>query len=295
MELNGDIQQLPASIKIYIPMKQIIILFFILTRFAVITYSQDSLSFKSKYLPEKKYNQTIEQISNTELSYFGPDEFLEKLKNKGIQNPTITNKTSFTECVIKTGSLTDKSIFPLTMEFVKITGSDGKQAMPDGTILYGNISGDNMPVFDSISMAGIDDEIKNSVLQFMQSLNSQLNFPEKKLNVGDEFIRESPLSVPISDVTVEMAITTKYKLKSILDDIALFDILQIYTMESAITKYIITANGNGTGQLFYDIKNNFYLRYLLDTNFEMNAKLDNFSINVYSKTNFIQNTSITKN
>lgn len=276
-------------------MKKIFVLLIILTQFSIITYSQDSLLFKIKYLPERTYNQSIEQTSNTELKYFGSDEFLEKIKNKGIQNPTITSKESLMECVIRTGILTDKSIFPLTMEFVKITGSDEKQAMPDGTILYGNVLGDNMPTFDSISMTGIDDEVKNSVLQSMQSMYSQLNFPEKKLKVGDEFTRESPLSIPISDVTVELAITTKYKLKSILDGIASFDISQIYTMESTITKYVITANGNGEGQLLYDVQNNFYLKYQLDNNLEMNTKLESFELNVYSKSSFIQKTSITKN
>lgn len=276
-------------------MKKTIVLLIILTQFTIITYSQDSLSFKSKYLPEKKYNQTIEQTSNTELKYFGSDEFLTKIKNKGIQNPTMTSKTSLMECIIKTGLLNNKSTFPLTMEFAKITSSDGKKAMPDGTILYGNVLGDNIPTFDSISMTGMDEEVKNTVLQSMQSMYSQLNFPEKKLKVGDEFTRESPLSLPISDVTVEMAITTKYKLKSILDGIASFDISQIYTVKSTITKYIITANGNGEGKLLYDVKNNFYLKYQLDNNLEMNAQLENFNLNIYTKSSFIQKTSIMKN
>lgn len=61
------------------------------------------------------------------LKYTGSEEILQKLKEKGIQNPTITNNHLKFEMVLKTGKVTDKNYFPLTMEVINTTSSDGKK------------------------------------------------------------------------------------------------------------------------------------------------------------------------
>jgi hypothetical protein len=276
-------------------MRKLILLLLTLTHFFCYSQKNNELIFKVQYKPETKYSQTIEQTSHSEMKYSGSGEFLQKLKDNGVQNPTITDKTSKIESIFKTGKLTNSRTFPLTMEFVKTTSSDEKKEIPDGTLIYGHGSIGNMPTLDSIVSSELDDEFKKTLLHAMQSTFSQLSFPEKKVKIGESFSRESPLSIPIAGVTIEMEITTTYKLLSITNGIADFDVSQIYTMKSTITKYIIKATGNGNGKLLYDVSNKYYLKYQINTEMGMNIELDNFAIDLNSKSRFIQTTIITPN
>lgn len=99
-------------------------------------YSQNELTLKIRYSPETNYSQTIEQTSENDITYSGSKEFLQKIKDKGIQNPTVTNSTSTIKSIFKTGKLNSKNFFSLTMEFLNSTNNDGKQIIPDGTIIY---------------------------------------------------------------------------------------------------------------------------------------------------------------
>ena len=276
-------------------MRKIILLLLILTQISCNSRTNDELTFKVQYKPETKYSQTIEQTSHSDIKYSGSEEFLQKLKDKGVQNPAITDKKSKIESVFKTGRLTDGINFPLTLEFIKTTSSDGKKDIPDGTLIYGHCSIGNMPTLDSIVSNDIDEEFKKSLLQAMQSTFSQLTFPEKRVKVGESFSKESPLSIPIAGVTIELTITTIYKLLSIKNGIADFDVSQVYTMKSNITKYIIKATGSGKGKLLYDASNNYYLKYQIDTEMGIKMKLDNFDLDLNTKSGFIQTTVITTN
>lgn len=276
-------------------MRKIILLVLILTKIPCYSQTKNELTFNVQYKPKTKYSQTIEQTSHSEMKYSGSEEFLQKIKDKGIQNPTLTDKTSKIESVFKTGKLTDGTNFPLTMEFVKTTSSDGKKDIPDGTIIYGHGSIVSMPTLDSIVSKGLDEKFKKTLLQTMQSTFSQLSFPEKKVKVGESFSRESPLSIPIAGVIIEMTITTNYKLLNITNDIADFEVSQIYTMKSTITKYTINAIGSGKGKLLYDVSNNYFLKYQIDTEMGMNVKLENFDLDINSKSGYIQTIIITTN
>lgn len=257
--------------------------------------TQNELKFKVKYNPETNYNQTIEQTSSSSIDYNGSEDFLKKIKEKGIENPTITNTNSHIESVFKTGKLTDGTSFPLTVEFVKMERSDGKKLVPVGTLIYGHGSIENMPTLDSIVSKGLDETFKKTLLQTMQSTFSQLSFPEKKVRVGESFSTESPLSIPIAGNVLEMTIITSYKLLSIINGIADFDISESYKMNTNISKYTIDGTGTGNGKIIYDISNNFYLKYQLNTDMTMNTKLDNFGLIVNTKSGIVQTTKITKN
>jgi hypothetical protein len=262
---------------------------------AFASHSQDSLIFKVQYNPETNYAQTMEQTTHSNIKYSGSEEFLQNIKAKGIQNPTITNKKSTIETLFKTGKLTNKANFPLTIEFTKTTSSDGKQEIPNGTLIYGHGSINTMPSLDSIVSNGLEEELKQVVLQTMQSTFSQLSFPEKRVKVGDSFSIDSPLSIPIAGATLDMTITTDYKLLSITNGIANLDISQVYTMKTTITDQTIQGTGTGNGKLLYDTVKNYYLNYQINTEMNMTMKLDSFSLDLTSKSGFIQSTVITKN
>jgi hypothetical protein len=276
-------------------MKKIILSFWVLILLAYYTYAQNKLHFKVSYKPQTQYNQSSLQSNHSEIKYSGPKEFLQKLKEKGVQNPTITDTEMKIESVFRTGALTDGTDFPIVIEFVKIENSNDEVVLPEGTLIYGHGSVGNMPALDSIVANGLDEEFKNTLLKTMQSTFSQLSFPEKQVKVGESFSIETPLTIPIADVTIEMTITTNYKLLSITDGVADFKISQVYTMKTLISKYTIKAKGSGKGKLLYDVANNFYMKYEVDTEMEMNMKIEEMTLDLNSKTGIIQTTSITAN
>jgi hypothetical protein len=275
--------------------KTILLLLLILIAYSCNSQLTDEINFKVQYKPGTRYNQTLEQTSESNVKYIGSEEILQKLKDKGIKNPTITKQQSKIETLFKTEKATIGDYFPLTLEFVNSTSSDGKKIIPDGTIIYGHSNIGSLPTLDSINSNQLDEEYKKTLLQTMQSTMSQISLPEKKLKIGDEFSRDIPLSIPVAGINIDMLITTNYKLVNIKNGVADFDISQTYKMRTVIEKYNVNATGSGKGKLLYDVASNFYLKYQTESEMHINMKLENFDIEIETKSGYKQTTIITKN
>lgn len=273
-------------------MKKIIGIFIFLTQFSCIAPVQDSVTLKIQYQPETRYNQTTERTSQTVIKYTGPAISLQRLKDRGVQNPTISTKKIQKEYLLKTGKIIDGKNFPFTVEVIRAINSDGKKDISDGAIFHGQCSVGDMPVFDSVVLAGLDEKYKMSLLQTLQNTFSQRSFPEKKLKIGEQFSTEYPLSIPMEGSTVEMVVTTNYKLIRISNGTANFDVSQEYTMSPTMLDNSFKGTGNGKGQLLYDSANNIALINTLDTEIEINKKLDSFDFNLKTKAGFIQKTTV---
>ena len=271
----------------------ILLLLLVSTQFSI-AQTKDEFQFKIQYNPGTRYDQTLDQTSYLEMKYAGEPEFIQILKDKGVQNPTIVDNHSVIESVLKTGTITNKTYFPLTIEFLKTTNSDNKTQIPDGTIIYGKGTLGNMPTLDSIVSKGLSEEFKKGILQTMQATFAQINIPERKVKVGDVFDIDTPLSIPIASLQMDMTITTTYKLLSIKNNIADFDVSQVYTMKTNTTKFPMNATGTGKGKLLYDVVNNFNLKYQIDMEMSANMKIEKIELDIKSKTGMIQSAKISK-
>lgn len=275
------------------------IFLFILIAIPFLNYSQSekTLDFKMAYSPKTTYHQVIEQSLGNELVYSGSEDILKKIKENGVQNPTITENTTVAESILKTGKLEKDGNFPVTIEFIKTTSSDQKIIIPNGTIIYGKASASSMPKLDSIVSKDLDKTFKNSILQTLQSTFSQLALPEKKIKIGESFSQESPLKIPVATLTFDMLITTTYKLVNIQNQTANFDIVQDYTLKISDHKqeFNISASGNGKGKLDYNIPNHFATQFNLDIELNFGLKRDEFGLNAKSKSSFKQTVQISKN
>jgi hypothetical protein len=276
-------------------MKKIVGVLFFLALFLNDGLAQKELNLRAKYKPETVYNQTIEQRSQTELLYSGSDDFMKKLKDQGIANPTVSTQQSKFVAVVKTEKLKNDGFFPLNIEFVSSTTSEGKKIIPDGTIIYGHSTTKSMPTLDSIVSKEMKDSIKQSSLQGMQALISQISFPEDKLlKIGDVFSVETPLSMPLSGMSLNMDITTFYKLTSIKKGIGYLDITQVLNMKTVLSGVDVTASGTGTGIMEYDMKKDFYRKYQVDMDVLMGMKNAMFNLDLKIKSTIIQTVDIAK-
>ena len=154
-----------------------------------------------------------------------------------------------------------------------------------------------MPKLDSIVSKDLDETFKNSLLQTLQSTFSQLALPEKKMKIGESFSQESPLKIPVATITFDMLITTTYKLISIQNQIANFDIFQDYALKISDhnQEFKINASGDGKGKLNYNIPNHFATQFNLDIELNLGLKRDEFGLNAKSKSSFKQTVQINKN
>lgn len=275
-------------------MKNLFLLLFVISIQLSVAQTKNELQFKIQYNPDTKYEQTLDQTSHLEMKYAGEADFMQTLKDKGVQNPTIVDNHSVIESVMKTGKLTNKTYFPLTIEFLKTTNSDNKTQIPDGTIIYGKGTINNLPTLDSITSKGLSEEYKKTIMQTMQSFFTQLNIPERKVKVGEVFDLDTPLSIPVAGMQMDMTITTTYKLLSIKNNVADFDISQVYTMKTNTTKFPMNATGTGKGKLLYDVVNNFNLNYQIDMEMTANMKIEKIELDIKSKTGMIQSAKISK-
>lgn len=273
--------------------KTILLLIIIVTQLAV-AQNKNEFQLKVQYSPETKYDQTMDQTSHLEMKYSGDPEIIQRMKESGMQNPMVMDNHSVIESIFKTGKLSENKDFPLTIEFVKTTNSNDKIVIPSGTIIYGKGTLGNMPTLDSIVSPGLDEAFKKSMLQTMQATFSQINIPERTVKVGDVFSIDTPMSIPIAGMQLDMTITTTYKLESIQKNIADFDISQVFTMKTNAGKFPMNATGTGKGKLVYDIVNNFNLKYQIDMEMSANAKIEKMELDITSKTGLIQTAKISK-
>ena len=147
------------------------------------------------------------------------------------------------------------SIFPITLKFVNTSNSSGKKVVPDGTTIYGKSKCGELPKIDSVVSSLLTADFKKTMANNIQNIFDQINLPRKTLKTGEEFSKEAPLSIPFGSTTLDIIITTTYKLINVSHDSAFFDIKQVFTVKSVLAGNNLTATGSGSGVMIYDIKN----------------------------------------
>ncbi|MBZ4034411.1 hypothetical protein K6T82_06520 [Flavobacterium sp. 17A] len=276
-------------------MKKLLLLLFISGTFCNYGQSNQVLDFKAGYSPESNYLQTTFNSSDYEVLYSGSEKFLDVLKQNGTTNPTKIKNAFNLETISKTGKIDKSGNFPITIEYLKSLDANGKTIIPNGTMLYGKASSSAMPVMDSIVSKGMEESFKQTIFQTVQSTFSQVILPQKKLKVGESFIQENPLTLPVAGINIEMQITTTYTLKSMNSKNGFFDVSQTYTIKMSDARFETTGAGVGKGNLIYDIPNHFISENTLGMDFDLHVKHPDFNLDMKSKSDFKQTCQITKN
>src|SRR5690554_5575151 len=250
--------------------------------------SQKEINFKVGYLPDMSYALTQKQITENNIKYIASDEFLQNLKDNGIENPTITKDTSLLKSISKTGSLNGNE-FSFDTELLE----SNNPTLIKGTKFYGKLI-EGKTKIDSIYSSTMSEDMKNHILPFMESILDQIKFPHIKMKVGDSFELKNPISMPIADVTMEMEINSIYTLKKVSNGIGYFDINQVYNLKSASKDYIMDVDGTGAGQIYYDIENEALTKFYLEMEMSLTTELETFSIELQTKSIVDQTTEIKK-
>ena len=276
-------------------MKKIIGILLLLTQFSCSTPPKpEGLILKVQYQPEKTYRISTIRGTETVITYSGQPIAMRKLKSMNIKNPTISKVKTKNDTELETGkSIADQS-FPVRLTYKKTMSLDGKNEIPEGAVVLGEITGNQQPTFNSVTSGTLNSEQKAQLLQTVQTTFDQFKFPEQRLKIGDQFSTDRPMEMAMEGSTIEIKVTTTYKLLSIKNDVAQFELNQSYQMTPKIMNNSFSGKGNGKGQLSYDVANSLITDYSIKTEIEMNKKLDYYEFDLKTINEFSQTTQIAK-
>lgn len=255
----------------------------------------DSLLFSVKIKPEQKYAMEIQRLSETEFKYIGGEKAMNKLRSMGIRTSNVSNRKMQTTLVLTTEKLLDRTYIPVKLEVTRSNSNNGRSDIPQGMVVNGESANGEMPVFSSVQSGKPATMDEKMILQSVQSSFSQLTLPEKKLKIGDLFTTESTLTIPMEKSHVEIAVTNTYKLTGIANGLASFDVTQNYAMNQLRMDNSFKGTGSGHGKLTYCVDKNMLSAYELNSELEINKKLENFQFVLKTKSAFAQKIEVSNN
>jgi len=212
----------------------------------------------------------------------------------GIKSSNASSRKIQTASVLTTEKLLDKTYIPLTLEITRSSSSDSRLDIPQGIVLNGESANGDMPEFSSVKSGKPASMDEKAILTSVQNSFSQLALPEKKLKIGDSFTTESTLTIPMEKSHVGIAVTNTYKLTGVSNGLASFDVTQNYAMNQLRMDNSFKGTGTGHGKLTYWVEKNMLSVYELNSELEINKKLENFLFVLKTKSAFVQKIEVSK-
>lgn len=276
-------------------MKKPIAILFLITLFSCSTPPKpEGVILNVQFQPEKTYSITTIRGTETVITYSGQEIAMRKLKSMRVKNPTISKVRTKTDAELVTGKKSADKSFPVSLTYKKTMSLDGKNEIPEGTVVQGEIKSEELPVFNKVVSNTLSIDQRIQLLQTVQNIFEQFKFPEQRLKIGDQFSVDRSTRMAMESSTIDIVVTTTYTLLSIKNDIAQFELSQSYLMTPKTMDNSFTGTGSGKGQLSYDIANFLITDYSIKTELEMNKKLDYYEFDLKTSNEFSQTTQIGK-
>jgi hypothetical protein len=260
-------------------MKKIIFLSLLL--FVFKAEAQESVTFKMAYAPNHNYNGTVNMDMNCNVTLKGDTQITNKLKAQGMTQPLVLSMGMKMNGNIKTGSPGTDGVFPLVMNYKmgQLNINIGGKAIPmpaqvsSDMNIYGHVGADGKLKADSISGNKMKDTAQKKISQMMNTFQNMVKFPDHPMHIGDTFTQDMPFNIPMAGNNMATNAKAVYKLVSIADGNAYFDVAQSMNVTVPIKGQSITLTGAGTGKLVYDLKSSFPTDYKSSVNLKFNGQI----------------------
>ena len=250
--------------------------------------AQDGVVFKVKYLPNHNYQASFTMGMKLNLTITGDPQILEKLSSQGITQPVKADLELGMGGSMKSGAVGADNTFPLNIDY-KINNisvsANGKQFPIPPKItetdikVTAHVNQDGKFKIDSAMGKKVTDTVEKHMQQMMDLVQKQIQFPDKPLKPGDSFTQGMPLNIPISaGNNIQMNAGMTYKLVSISDGKAYFDMVPNFSMDFKMKGVAVSFSGTGTGKMVYSIKDNFPISK--EGTFNMVLKVNAGKVNV---------------
>jgi hypothetical protein len=252
---------------------------------ALLSCGQNKVTFKRYFKPDKVYRTTMTTSSETEVDFSGDQTRIQRIKDNGTKLPIIVIGTSESVTTTTTGAMTADKTFPARMVFEKVKTSQiqNDKTKDDnsmtGLIIEGFYEDGTKLKIDTMISDTMDEATKSVIKSTLENVQQQISFPERPMKIGDTFVQKIPLQIPIGGQSpVKVVIVTNYKLTSIKNKNATFDIKQAVTLDISTEQNNVSATGTGTGVSEFDIVNSTITRYESDLAMRMSLTENNLVI-----------------
>lgn len=250
------------------------------------TKKPEGILFKVHFLPDQKYSLSTIRGSETVITYSGQDIAMRKLRSMKVKNPTTSSIRTKADTKLLIGQNSCELAYIRTMSL------DGKNQVPEGTVVKGVLDSKNLPVFKTIDSHELTIDQRIKLLQTVQNTFNQFRFPEKQMKVGDTISVRQQLSMIIEGSEIETLVTTTCKLIEFNNSLAQFDLTQNYQMTPSMMDNSFTGKGAGKGKMSYNIAEQFISEYSINTDVNLSKKLDYFEFDLNMKSEFQQTASL---
>lgn len=252
----------------------------------------EELTYKVGYNPNTNYEMAMIQVSKNQIKYFGSDDFLDKLSEQGISNPIFSVDSIYTKTLLNTGDLFDDR-FSVLMETIEEYRSDGRQALPVNTKIFGTAKPGNFPVMDSINSNEMDDSKKQTLLKVINLTMSQLSVTPRKISTGSSFIENDTIQIPINNFNISILSLSMYTVNEIKNGKAFMSIeIDFSLLFDSEIPFNASATGNGFGNIIYDASNTFIEEYELESNMTISIEIENILMEVKTESIYEQKNKI---
>jgi hypothetical protein len=256
--------------------------FILLILISITSCAQESVIFKTKFKPSKKYKTQVKTTSHTEIEFIADQEIIDRIKSQGIELPMITESETNMATDINTQNLDENGEFSATMEYGKmittktISGKTTTEEKPySGMKILGKYDIENKFKIDTIIGDKVSQQMRNVLKTTLESVQQAIEFPEKPMKVGESFNSEIPMTIPMEDMNpISVKINMEYLLTEIKNGKAFFDIKQTVGLDISQEQLNVVASGTGTGISEFDIKENYLTKYKSKLPMDMTIKVN---------------------
>lgn len=255
--------------------KKLTFSFLLLT--STLSFSQQSITFKNEFQPNKTYTTKTVTTTYSEVEIIADEELKEQLKNNGFSTPMVTEGEINTTIIIKTHQRKLNGDIEATLEYDEmsstntINGETKTENLPFvGMKIKGKYDRDSKLYIDSIIGDNVTEEMKSILLTTIESMQQSIDFPDKEMKVGDTFNSDIPMSIPMPGMNpIEIVIKTDYLLTKIKKGKAYFDFDQSIELGMDIEEMNFSASGSGVGNAIFDIKESSLTDYFSEIPMKM--------------------------
>jgi len=250
------------------------------------TLTGQKILFKPELKPNSTYYTLQENSTTTEVTYKGSEEFIEKLKEKGVTSPSMSSSKFLMKSRMQSFELQKNNRMRMQTEFIEIKSS-GRDSLVNallGIKIYATGDKDLNIIVDSIT-GTTNQDLKASVAQVTAQLSVKSIYPAKKIKLGKSFEKTAPFKYAISsDKSILAQVINTYRLDTIEKAFAVFHIDQKIIMDMTVNDQDINVHGSGSGRIVYDLVNKTNRLYQTELEFDYEWQIQDISITAKSIT-----------
>ncbi|PLY05968.1 MAG: hypothetical protein C0625_11605 [Arcobacter sp.] len=244
-------------------MKKIIVVLLLILSPSIV-FSKN-VNFDLKMIPNSEIETKIINETESVFDVIAEKKVLDELKKDGKKFPTIIRQVSEVNNIDKSFSKNEDGSIDIERKMIsskvyyivnenKVEAKESPMDILVGAVFYIKQSKDGSVELLKIKSEKIPDSQKEAFFNIISNMQTPLK--DKSFNIGDEFIDETPLNLPIDNTVLNLTQKSKYTLKSINGDKAYFDVIISFdaNINESQTNLNIDLNGYGIGELVYDMK-----------------------------------------